>query len=104
MTDLDIKLPATVDSMVVQTIVDDVGRRAALKTTMKTTLKSYPGSIHWHFKKGTERGILEVTWWPRNAQPPRLWLSVHGNREAPWTAELLPRLKAEIEARLADLG
>jgi hypothetical protein len=49
----------------------------------KTTgeLKKYPGSTHWHFRIPGHSGTLECTWWPSMN---RLWLAVHGNRQADW--------------------
>jgi hypothetical protein len=49
--------------------------------TQRGTLKSIPGSIHWHFKLPSGSGTLEATWDPKGK---RIWLAVHENREADW--------------------
>ena len=112
MTELEIVLPSAVNETRVETIVDEVCAAEKLHATMKSTLNQYPGCVHWHFKQGKARGVLEVTWWPSNpdkkqsrqqeSAPPRLWLSIHGNRMADWIEPLMPRLKLLIEERLKD--
>lgn len=103
MEDIDIKLPVALDTNTVVAAVEEICANEALQITMKSTLKKYPGCVHWHLKKRDERGILEVTWWPRmqEKKPPRLWLSVHGNRNADWIFQLMPRLKTLIEKQMA---
>jgi len=103
MTDLEISLPPALDAAVVPEVVETVCAGANLHLTMKTTLKTYAGCLHWHFKLIGEPGMLEVTWWPSRSEqtPSRLWLSVHGNRNAAWIVPLKPEIAAMIEARLA---
>ena len=48
-----------------------------LRVALKGTAKAYPGSVHWHLKRGKQPGTVEVTLW---AARRRLWVSVHGNR------------------------
>jgi hypothetical protein len=76
-------------------IIETVSRAHGLSVTMKATLAKYPGSIHWHFKKGRDRGTLEVTLWPREH---RLWFSMQDGRRAEWVTETAQRIKAELEA------
>ena len=104
MTDIDIKLPRTPNADAVIAAVEKVAASETLHVTMKDTLKKYPGCIHWHFKLGKEPGILEVTWWPSEAEerPDRLWLSVHNNRQGAWMAAFLPRMKGLLEAALTS--
>lgn len=106
MTDLEIELPANLNPARVPTIVEEACASANLYTTMKSTLKKFPGCVHWHFKTAKEKGVLEATWWPREpgTTPPRLWLSVHGNRTADWIERLGPELAASIKTRLAVSG
>ena len=66
-----------------------------LDRALKGTLKSYPGSIHWHYKKAKARGTLEITWW---AAGPRLWIKVAAGRSAGWIEETIPILKERLEA------
>ncbi|MEP0521897.1 MAG: hypothetical protein ABJP63_03150 [Hyphomicrobiales bacterium] len=106
MTDVDIKLPEFSDTHAVVTAIEDVCAKEALIVSMKSTLKKYPGCIHWHFKRHNERGVLELTWWPCSEamKPARLWLSAHSNRKAEWMQRLMPRLKTLIEEALAVQG
>lgn len=62
--------------------------REGLSTTVKTTLKGVPGSVHWHFKKVAEPGTLEVTYSPLDSS---LYISVHKNRRARWTTSYMKR-------------
>ncbi len=73
--------------------IDDAG----LTTTLKDTLATYPGSVHWHLKQGRASGVLEITYWP-SAQ--RVWLPVHRNRRAAWIDEVEPVLVEEMAERL----
>ena len=54
---------------------------AGLRVALKGTLATHKGCVHWHLKRGKERGTLEVTLWPARR---RLWLSVHANRSGDW--------------------
>ena len=82
-------------------IIDKVILEFGLNATMRGTLKSYPGSTHWHIKRGRERGTLEVTWWP---QCRKLRIKIQAGRTAPWIDEIVPRFKREIELRLRRLA
>lgn len=68
------------------TWVEAMATRAGLTKGLRRTLKTYPGSVHWHLTKPGERGVLEVTWWPASR---RLWLKVHPMREADWIDEAI---------------
>jgi hypothetical protein len=90
----EVELPRSVDIRMVAETVLQTCKARGLAVSVKTSLKSYPGSIHWHFKKGPERGVVEVTFW---AAKRRLWINVHSNRTGPWTAEEMRGLKADLE-------
>ncbi len=70
-----------------------------LTTTLRDTLATYPGSVHWHLKQGRASGVLEMTYWPRER---RVWFSVHRNRRASWIDEVEPKLVAAIKMCLAS--
>jgi hypothetical protein len=90
----EVELPPSGDiRMVAETILRTCKSRG-LAASVKTSLKSYPGSVHWHFKKRTGRGVVEVTFW---AAKRRLWINVHSNRTGSWTAEEMRGLKADLE-------
>jgi len=80
-------------SRLAQTI-DEMSAARGLSTSMKGSLKKFPGSIHWHLKKGRERGTLEVTLLPAEQ---RLWISIHENRNAAWVMKMAREFKRTIE-------
>jgi hypothetical protein len=80
-------------SRLAQTI-DQMSAAHGLSVSMKGTLKKFPGSIHWHLKKGRERGTLEVTLLPAER---RLWFSMHENRSAPWVVKTAHEFKRNLE-------
>jgi len=85
--------PDKIVSAVDRTIVD-----LGLIVTIRGSLKSFPGSTHWHLKRGRGRGTLEATWWPGMR---KLWIKIQAGRTAQWIEEIAPRFKREIESRLA---
>jgi hypothetical protein len=46
------------------TLIEEAVAHFGLHVRMRSTLHSYPGSLHWHVQKPGERGTLEVTLWP----------------------------------------
>jgi hypothetical protein len=94
---VNVDLPPKLDFRLVEPIVEKYCRLAGLSETVKTTLLGYPGSIHWHFKKGTERGSLEITLWEKGK---RLWLSVDAGRGGTWTQDTMVELKSKLERQL----
>ena len=76
-------------------LIDAAIARHGLITTMKGTLKSYPGSTHWHCKLGREKGTLEITLWPAKQ---RAWFKIQAGRRAPWIDEIVPKIKQTLEA------
>ncbi len=65
-----------------------------LQLTMKGELKSQKNNTHWHYKKGQEKGVLEVTLLHQDGT---IILSVHDNRAGNWTEEAISSLKNRIE-------
>ena len=70
---------------------------AGLRVAMKGTLAAHKGCVHWHLKRGKERGTLEVTLWPAQR---RVWLSVHANRGAEWVEGALRDLAGALPRAL----
>jgi len=68
-----------------------------LQIRIRRTLRTYPGSLHWHVHKPGDRGTLEITLWPAGK---RVWFSVHDGRRAEWIGDIVPRLKAWIERQM----
>ena len=72
--------------------------KSELTVSLRDTLRTFPGSTHWHAKRAGQRGVLEITFWPAES---RLWLSVHRHRAAPWIETCLPALRTCIETAVA---
>ncbi|MBX7132774.1 MAG: hypothetical protein K1X67_08875 [Fimbriimonadaceae bacterium] len=61
-----------------------------LVVTLRTTLATYPGSVHWHLKKPGQTGVLEFTW---SAKDKRTWFKVAKNRSAEWIDAIVAELR-----------
>jgi hypothetical protein len=94
----EVKLPVSADLKSVEGLIQKTCKVRGLEMAMKTSLKSYPGSAHWHFRKGSAPGTVEITFW-RNGK--RLWISVHSNRAGSWTAAEMRGLKSDLEKKLS---
>lgn len=68
--------------------VSDIARAHDL-IVLESSLAKFPGSTHWHLRRGGATGTLEVTWWPRTDE---FWVSFHSNREADWMRSILDEL------------
>jgi hypothetical protein len=79
--------------------IQEAAQASGLVTAQVTTLAKYPGSIHWHFKRGKDRGTLEATYWPDQK---RVWLSYRSGREADWINPTIQQLKRFVETRVDD--
>lgn len=97
MIGLELQTPDHIDTDVVVRVVEHVCMDNLLICTLKGTLAGYPGSIHWHLKKGIQKGVLEITWWETEHC---LWFKVSENRTGQWIEDSIPRLKQQIEASL----
>jgi hypothetical protein len=94
MIEIDVDIPATLERATIPALVEQECRDEHLSIAERTTLAAYPGCVHWHLKRGKERGTLEITWWERTD---RLWFKVASNRTAPWIEPTIARLKARLE-------
>jgi hypothetical protein len=74
--------------------IERLSKALGLSPTLKTTSAKFPGSIHWHFKKGRERGTLEITLWPAEN---KLWFSMQDGRSADWVMKTAHELKQQLE-------
>jgi hypothetical protein len=97
MIEVELRIPDDIDTETVVGIVEAVCKSHTLVSTLKSTLATYPGSIHWHFKKSNQKGTLEITWWESE---PRLWFKVSSGRTGEWIDEIIPALQEEIEKAL----
>jgi hypothetical protein len=96
---VSIRLPPKVSFSKVAREVERRCAREGLRVTLKGTLAKYPGCVHWHFKKGAERGTLEVTLWE---QERRLWFKVHAGRRGAWMEAVIPRLQHALQFEWAS--
>jgi len=93
MIEVDLPIPPRRAAGTVPGRVERACAAEGLTRTLKSTLAKYPGCIHWHFKKGKERGTLEITWWGRER---RLWFKISAGRNGDWMAACVRRLKERM--------
>ena len=97
MQETEIELPAGFPGEKLPDLIERCADAEGLGTTLKGSLSRYPGCVHWHFKRGRERGTLEATYWPVEQ---RLWLSVQSGRTGEWTDSAVLRLQATLRSAL----
>jgi hypothetical protein len=97
MIEVEIQIPAAIQSDTIISKVEQVCARNDLTLTLEGTLAKYSGCVHWHFKKHKHPGTLEITWWEKEG---RLWFKVGDHRKGTWIEEVLPTLKRQIEQAL----
>jgi hypothetical protein len=83
---------ANIDSAIESTCIAE-----GLQVGMKGSLASFPGSIHWHFKKPGERGTLEITSSHRDG---RIWAQIQSGRDADWIEPCFEKIKIKLEKTL----
>ena len=96
-----IHVPERITSDKIGSIIEKAIIDLNLAVTMRGSVKSYPGSIHWHIKRDHARGTLELTWW---SQRRKLWIKIQAGRTAPWIDQIAPRFKQKIESHLRRLA
>lgn len=84
--------PSATDDAVQRAVVA-VCNELGLTVASRTTLATYPGSVHWHVRQPPQPGTMEITWW---VSEHRLWLSVHANRGGEWVEEAMARVKERV--------
>jgi hypothetical protein len=95
---IEIKLPPSPKWPDVIRAVEEAVTSEGLHVTTIGTLRTYPGSTHWHVKPiDGGRGTLEITLWPAGR---RLWIKIQAGRRAPWIGVVLPRLQRRIPRAL----
>ncbi len=94
MIEVELQIPDSIETESVIRVVEQVCASNELTCRLKGTLVSYPGSVHWHFKRGRQKGTLEMTWWESEH---RIWFKVANGRSGEWMLESLPQLKEQIE-------
>src|SRR5262245_33223979 len=100
MDTVEITLPAGHDPTALIARIDCAAAAEGLHPGERLTLRSFPGSIHWHMRRPGSKGVLELTYWPDQG---RLWFAVHSNRRGDWIAPAIKRLRANLQA-VAEQG
>lgn len=65
-----------------------------LELATNSTLKTLPGSHHWHVRRAGETGTLEATWLPAEG---RFWFAVHENRNGAWIEPAVEQLRQRLQ-------
>lgn len=94
-------LPLTLaDSEIVAAAVQETAAAFGLLVVLETTLKTRPGSRHWHCKRGKTAGVLEVTYVP---QENVCLVSYHSHRAGEgWVVQTAVDFAAQLGIRLAE--
>lgn len=93
MIEVDVPVHESVSDAMVLRRVEAASREFGLTIAMRGTLKTWPGSVHWHFKNGKQTGTLEMTWWGAKR---RLWFKINTTRNAPWIDQMLPAMRRRL--------
>jgi len=97
MQEIEFKVPKDFDPGRAGQLIESVCAAHGLDIGMKAGLAGLPGSTHWHYKKGREKGTLELTVFPRQR---RIWAQVQNGRKAPWIDGILPKIRRDVERAL----
>jgi hypothetical protein len=97
MIEIEIAVPQGCNLNGAASLIERACLGCGLRVSTRATLRSYPGSIHWHVKRGIQPGTLELTLWEAKR---RVWASVQDGRRAVWIDEALPRVKDAVETAL----
>ena len=97
MREIEVRIAPDAKLDEVEAIIEAACAAEGLRLTLKGTLKQYPGCVHWHYKRSSEPGTLEITLW---AAKRRLWFKVSAGRQGEWIEGAIGRLKRKIEDKL----
>ncbi len=100
MTEIDLAIPEHTTGERAAALVIQAARDLDLNIALTSTLASYPGSTHWHFKMPGQKGVLELTWWPAKH---RLWFKIAQNRNAEWIEPAIIKLKATHDEPVSSI-
>jgi hypothetical protein len=99
MREIDFAVPRDADLGRAERLIEKICARRGLILAMKGSLLSYPGCVHWHYKRPDQKGTLELTLFARDR---RVWAKVQDGRKAPWIDQELPGLQVDIERGLKN--
>jgi hypothetical protein len=94
METIEIAIPTSPDPAALIARIERAAAAEGLDAGDRMTLRTFPGSIHWHLRHPGAQGVLELTYWPDRG---RLWFAVHANRRADWIAPAIERLRARLQ-------
>ena len=97
MREIDFAVPCNADLSRAEQLIEKICARRGLLLAMKGSVASYPGCVHWHYKRQSHKGTLELTLFARDR---RVWAKVQDGRKAPWIDEELPGLQLDVERAL----
>ena len=100
MQEREIPLFSRADDGEVERAIDQAVADSGLHVTMRASLRTFPGSVHWHVKHGREPGTLEITFWP---QERRAWFTIHDGRQAEWIEKSMEALDEMIRRRTGEM-
>lgn len=97
MKHIDIQLPKGVDATTIVKLIDTAIQAAGLTTTMRNTLRKYPGCIHWNLVNDHKPGALELTYWPKED---RGWITIPDGPRAAWVPEKVEKISDFVKDRI----
>ena len=74
-------------------LIEKACQISGLEITMKAEQKSLPPNMHWHYKRGKGKGVLEIT---IIFSTNEIILSCKKNREAAWVLEVAKELRGQF--------
>jgi hypothetical protein len=95
--ELEIPFTSQADPNRIERSIDEAIADAGLAVTLRTSLKKFPGCVHWHVRRGREPGTLEITYWPKEH---RAWFTIQDGRRAASIDGQAPLLADAIRRRL----
>jgi hypothetical protein len=95
--DLEIPLSSKKNCGEIERSIDRAIGDTGMRITLRTSLRKFPGCVHWHVKDGRKAGTLEITFWPEQR---RAWFSIQSGRRADWIEEKLNLILAAIQREM----
>jgi hypothetical protein len=98
MNTIEIAIPTNHEPAMLIERIERCAAAEGLDIGQRMTLRTFPGSIHWHLRLPSVKGVLELTYWPEQR---RLWFAVHSNRQSEWIAPAIERLRTCLQQAVA---
>jgi hypothetical protein len=99
MQEFEFHVPPSAQLANVDSAIESTCLAEGLQVGLKTSVASVPGSVHWHFKRPGERGILEIT---SSLPDRRIWAQIQSGRRADWIEPCLERVRIKLEQALKN--